>query len=72
LVIREDDREEVIRARLETYERETMPLIEHFRRSGFPFFEVDGTDGSPQVIAKRIKALIPAVAAGSAIGSAVE
>lgn len=71
LVVRDDDREDVIRQRLETYERQTMPLIEHFRGSGVAFHEVDGTDGSPQVIAKEISAFVPH-RAGSAIGSAVE
>jgi adenylate kinase len=60
LVVRDDDREEVIRLRLETYERQTMPLIRYFRDSGVPFYEVDGTEGSPQVIVKRIGELIPA------------
>jgi len=71
LVVRDDDREEVIRQRLDTYERQTMPLIEHFREAGIQFHEVDGTEGSPQSIAKRISALVPAVA-GSVIESTVE
>jgi adenylate kinase len=31
---RDDDREEVIRNRLEVYERETRPLVEHYRKKG--------------------------------------
>jgi adenylate kinase len=30
LVVRDDDREEVIRARLDTYERQTKPVAEHY------------------------------------------
>jgi adenylate kinase len=70
LVLREDDREEVIRLRLETYERQTMPLIRHFQDAGFEFYEVDGTAGSPQVIARSIGELVPV--AGGAVRSAVE
>jgi adenylate kinase len=58
LIVREDDREEVIRLRLETYERQTMPLIEHFREAGFRFHEVDGTEGTPKVIGRRIIELL--------------
>jgi adenylate kinase len=75
LIVRDDDREDVIRQRLETYERQTLPLIEHFREAGITLREVVATEGSPQVIVKKIVALIPAAlesARGSAIGSAVE
>jgi adenylate kinase len=72
LMVRDDDREEVIRERLETYERQTMPLIEYFRSAGVAFHEVDGTHGGPQVIVKRIGALIPRADERNAIGSAVE
>ena len=71
LVVRDDDREEVIRERLETYERQTLPLIEYFRQAGFQFREVDGTEGTPQAISKRISASIPSVE-DSAIGTVVE
>jgi len=58
LVIREDDREEVIRERLEAYERQTRPLLEYFARNGSAFFEVEGTYEKPQVIMQRICALM--------------
>ena len=54
LMIREDDRESVIRERLEAYDRQTHPLLEYFSASGHPFHEVDGMSDSPQVIVKRI------------------
>jgi adenylate kinase len=34
LVIRDDDRDEVIRERLETYERQTKPVAEYYERLG--------------------------------------
>jgi adenylate kinase len=34
LVTRDDDREEVIRERLDTYERQTEPVAEHYQRLG--------------------------------------
>ncbi len=65
LVVRDDDREDVIRQRLETYDRKTMPLMQHFQEVGFGFHEVDGTEGSPAAIMRRIAALIPEIVAGS-------
>jgi adenylate kinase len=61
LIVRDDDREEVIRHRLDAYDQQTAPLIEYFVKAGYEYHEVDGTDGSPQVIAQRICAVLPAV-----------
>lgn len=58
LVVRDDDREEVIRERLQGYERQTRPLLEFFVASGDLLHEVDGSDGTPQeVLAAVCKAL---------------
>jgi adenylate kinase len=54
LMVRDDDREAVIRERLEGYERQTRPLIEYFAASGRPFFEVAGTGQAPERIVERI------------------
>jgi adenylate kinase len=54
LIIRDDDRPEVIRQRLEAYERQTVPLLDHFREAGVTLLEVDGTSGTPQAISKVI------------------
>ncbi len=70
LMVRDDDREEVVRQRLETYEQQTMPLIVHFRDSGIGFHEVDGMEGAPQVIARRISGLIPQAITESVTGLA--
>ncbi len=62
LVIRDDDREEVIRERLEAYERQTQPLLAYFQQSGYAFHGVEATDSAPAAIADEIERLIPAVA----------
>ena len=54
LVAREDDSEPVIRRRLEEYDLQTKPLIEYFQRNGIPYYEMDGSSGTPESIAKRI------------------
>ena len=59
LAIRDDDREEVIRERLDAYERQTRPLLDYFQRGGFRFHAVEATEGTPQSIAKRIEEFIP-------------
>ncbi len=58
LVTRPDDNEAVIRQRLEEYEFQTTPLLDFFKRCGYPYHEVSGTGGTPQVIAKQIHALV--------------
>lgn len=58
LITREDDREEVIRERLNAYERQTRPVLDYFRQSGQPFFEVSGSEGSPQEIVGKICGLL--------------
>lgn len=58
LVIREDDRESVIRERLEGYERQTRPVLDYFASSGQSVHEVDGSEGSPLEILLRIRGLM--------------
>jgi adenylate kinase len=65
LVVRDDDREDVIRARLEAYESQTKPVIEHFRKAGVALYEIDA-DGAPQAVLKRICAVIPVCRGGVA------
>lgn len=55
LVIRDDDRESVIRERLEAYERQTRPVLEYFRSAGRPVCEVDAGDGSPDQVFQKIR-----------------
>ncbi len=58
LVARQDDSEQVVRQRLEAYERQTLPLVEYYRRAGAVFHDVPGDEGSPEEIARRILKLL--------------
>jgi adenylate kinase len=55
LVIREDDKESVVRQRLEQYERQTQPLIEFFRRTSERLIEVNASSATPEAVFERIK-----------------
>ncbi len=54
LVTREDDRESVIRERLEQYEVQTRPLLEFFRKTSVPMVEVDAANAAPKDISLHI------------------
>jgi adenylate kinase len=58
LAIREDDRESVVRERLETYGRLTRPVLDFFAQSGGPYCEVDGGDAAPEQVFERIRACL--------------
>ncbi len=51
LVAREDDREDVIRRRLELYEEQTGPVLQHYQ--GRHCYRIDGAP-APEEISKRI------------------
>ena len=55
LVIRDDDREEVVRERLAQYERQTQPLIEFFRATSDRLIEVDASRERPEAVFERIQ-----------------
>jgi adenylate kinase len=55
LMVRDDDRPEVVAERLSAYDRQTSPVLECLREEGFAVCEVDGAANSPLVIAKRIR-----------------
>lgn len=55
LVIRDDDKESVVRQRLEQYERQTQPLIEFFRKTSDRLIEVDASGAAPDTVFERIK-----------------
>jgi adenylate kinase len=65
LVIREDDREEVVRERLAEYERRTQPLIEFFRVASTRLFQVDASFDRPDAVFRKIQGLISKVAVGA-------
>jgi adenylate kinase len=54
LVVREDDRESVVRERLEAYEQQTRPLIDFFRSGGHRLIEVDASEGTPEMVFGKI------------------
>lgn len=59
LVVRDDDREEVVTERLKAYDRQTAPVLEFFAKSVTPCFDVNGAQpGGPQLIAKQIQVLL--------------
>ena len=53
---RADDREETIEARMEVYDRETAPLLEHFRQKGL-LREVDGSKTTDEVFREILRQL---------------
>jgi adenylate kinase len=55
LVVREDDREEVIRERLDAYDRQTRPVLEFFRGTGTRVLEVDASNDPPEVVFEKIR-----------------
>jgi adenylate kinase len=54
LVVREDDREDVIRQRFEAYERQTRPVLNYFRQLGH-FHEIEASEAPPQQIFQEIR-----------------
>ncbi|MEE9466396.1 MAG: adenylate kinase [Candidatus Neomarinimicrobiota bacterium] len=57
LVHRDDDQPDTIRARLEVYERETLPLLSYYRPMG-KLLEVSG-QGSVTDVQERVQAALP-------------
>ena len=55
LVIRDDDRESVIRERLDAYERQTRPVLDYLRSAGRRVCEVDASHGGPEQIFQVIR-----------------
>ncbi len=58
LIVRDDDREEVIRERLDAYEKQTRPLIDYYRESGRKLYDVDASHSAPEAVCRKILALI--------------
>jgi adenylate kinase len=54
LVIREDDRESVVRERLDAYEKNTRPLLDYFRQSGRRMVEIDASDLKPEEVFEKV------------------
>lgn len=58
LVVREDDREEVVRERLRQYEESTRPLVEFFRGTSEGFIEVDASHERPDALFRRLQPMV--------------
>ena len=54
LIVRDDDKEAVIRGRLEAYERQTRPVLEYFRTAGHRVIEVNASDDAPETVHRKI------------------
>jgi adenylate kinase len=54
LIVREDDKETVIRGRLDAYDRQTRPVLEYFRTAGRRVVEVNASDDSPEAVHRKI------------------
>jgi adenylate kinase len=58
LIVRDDDREDVVRERLDQYEARTRPLIEHFRTASKRLFEVDASRDRPEIVFQHIQSML--------------
>ncbi len=54
LVIREDDRESVIRERMDAYKRQTQPLIAYFKEQRRRLLEMDASSDPPKELTQKI------------------
>jgi adenylate kinase len=58
LVVRDDDREDVVRERLNQYEARTRPLIEYFRATSKRLVEVDASRDRPEIVFQHIQSML--------------
>jgi adenylate kinase len=58
LIVREDDRPEVVEQRLKAYDKQTAPVLAYLRQAGYPVEDLEGDGAAPQVIARRIEKAI--------------
>lgn len=56
LILREDDRPEAVRVRLETYEKKTAPLIEYYQKRG-KLLRIDCPDAPQNILERTLQAL---------------
>jgi adenylate kinase len=64
LVIRDDDREHVIRERLAAYEKESRPVLEYFRSAGRHVQQVEADNLPPKEIAGKICQILESARGG--------
>jgi len=54
LTARNDDNEQAIRERLDTYERQTRPVLEYYRTAPVAMLDVDGSQEPPERVSEQI------------------
>jgi adenylate kinase len=70
LVIRDDDREPVIRQRLAEYESQSRPLIEFFRENGRRLFEIEAGGQTPESLLAQVCRIVRGPEAAQPVASA--
>jgi adenylate kinase len=58
LMVRDDDREEVVVERLKAYDLQTAPVLEYLCGAGYRCYDVEGEGRAPQAIAREIQEII--------------
>jgi adenylate kinase len=59
VVVREDDRPEVVRRRLQNYDHQTAPVLAFFEEAGYCRLDVDGdAPGGPEKISEGVQASV--------------
>jgi adenylate kinase len=60
LIHREDDKPDAIKKRLQVYHKETLPILEYFRKVGYAIIEaeVDDPSAPPEVMLEKILELL--------------
>lgn len=54
LEVRDDDRESVIRERLDAYERQTRPVLDYYQAGNSRLLEINADNDPPEVVFRRI------------------
>lgn len=67
LAARPDDTEEVVRERLEAYERQTRPVLKFFEAQGTPPAAVKADDLAPEALFERISQVLRFAAPGAVL-----
>lgn len=69
LVVREDDRPEVVTQRLKAYDAKTAPVLDYFQKAGYLCLDVDGNaEGGPEAVAAVIREQLKAASGAGVAG----
>lgn len=67
LIVRDDDRPEVVRRRLKNYDQQTAPVLAFFEQAAYARIDVDGDKpGGPEAISEGIVAAVTEFSEGAA------